>query len=383
MNLAFAQPALLWALAALLLPLLIHLVRRRQSQPTLFAATRWLGAGAAPRRRIRLVDPLLLLLRLLLLAALVFWLASPWFDPPPATSAHWALVAPGADPVAAQTKVPAGARARWLAPGFPPLDQVPEPSVAVASLLREFDAQRHPDERISVIAPPRVDGFDGARPLLLRQIELIEVAAASTPGTGATGTPRPLRIALRYSAEREAAARYLRAAVAAWNAVEPDSVVLDAGALDVALDQNVDWLWWLGAELPEAQQRWLAEGGTVLSDGAIAGDAGHVVWRDDAGRSIARALGVGRGRRVGLDLALDPQALPLLLDGRFPQQLRAVLQGEPAAPTTAAAALLVPQSLATAGAPRRPAAHEFSLLIAILFALERLLASARRRPELA
>ncbi len=383
MNISFARPALLWALASLLLPLLIHLVRRRKSQPTPFAAMRWLGAGAAPRRRIRLVDPLLLLLRMLLLAALVGWLALPWFDPPPAASTHWALVVPGVDPVAARAKVPSDAIARWLAPGFPPLDQSPAAPQATASLLREFDAQRHPDERISVIAPPQVDGLDGARPVLRRTLELIEVAAAAKVATTAAAASRPLRIALRYSAEREPAARYLRAAVAAWNALEPDSAILDAAAIDTPLGGSFDWLWWLGAALPEAQQRWLAEGGIVLSDTPVTDADSPIVWRDDAGRSIARAVGDGRGRRIGLDRALDPQALPLLLDGRFPQQLRGALQGQPAAPTTAAATFLIPDTLDSGSAVRRPATYALSLLVAILFALERLLASARRRPELA
>ena len=50
MNLALLLPAGLAALAALLLPLLIHLARRSEQRPTVFAALR--GCGRSPSRAI-------------------------------------------------------------------------------------------------------------------------------------------------------------------------------------------------------------------------------------------------------------------------------------------------------------------------------------------
>ena len=68
MNPVLLLPAGLAALAALALPLLVHLSRRQQQRPTVFAALRWLQARPRPRRRIRFDELLLLAVRLLLLA---------------------------------------------------------------------------------------------------------------------------------------------------------------------------------------------------------------------------------------------------------------------------------------------------------------------------
>ena len=74
---SFLLPAAFTAFTALLLPILIHLSRRSQTQRTEFAALRWIGAKLRPRRRPVLQERLLLLLRLLLMAALVLCLAAP------------------------------------------------------------------------------------------------------------------------------------------------------------------------------------------------------------------------------------------------------------------------------------------------------------------
>ena len=96
MNLAFLLPAAFAALAALLLPLLIHLARRSEQRPTDFAALRWLRAKPKPRRRIRFDEWPLLVARLLLLAALVLLLARPVLFGS-AGDAPWVAVVPGVD----------------------------------------------------------------------------------------------------------------------------------------------------------------------------------------------------------------------------------------------------------------------------------------------
>ena len=64
MNLALLLPAGLAALAAVLLPLLIHLARRSEQRPTVFAALQWLRRKPKPRHRIRFDEWPLLLVRL-------------------------------------------------------------------------------------------------------------------------------------------------------------------------------------------------------------------------------------------------------------------------------------------------------------------------------
>ena len=68
-------PLGLAALAALIVPLLIHLHRRTEEVPVDFAALRWLDILTRPRSRIRFEEWLLLALRLLLVALLGLLLA--------------------------------------------------------------------------------------------------------------------------------------------------------------------------------------------------------------------------------------------------------------------------------------------------------------------
>ena len=141
MNPMLLLPAGLAALAALALPLLIHLAKRQQQRPTVFAALRWLRARPRPRRRVRIDEPWLLAVRLLLVALLAVLLAQPALlgveDKRPRL-----LVAPGVDDaMILAARADPEVDARWLAPGFPALDGgAPLGDFATASLLREFDA---------------------------------------------------------------------------------------------------------------------------------------------------------------------------------------------------------------------------------------------------
>src|SRR5690606_6423107 len=138
MNPLLLFPAGLATLAELALPLLIHLTRRQQQRPTVFAALRWLQARPRPRRRIRVDEAWLLAVRRLVVALLALLLAQPALlgvvDERPGL-----LVAPGVEDAAlvAARSDPA-VDARWLAPGFPSLEEAaPVGGVATASLLRE------------------------------------------------------------------------------------------------------------------------------------------------------------------------------------------------------------------------------------------------------
>ncbi|MCE4302280.1 BatA domain-containing protein, partial [Xanthomonas hortorum pv. vitians] len=116
MNLLLLFPAGLAALAALLLPLLIHLARRSEHRPTDFAALRWLRALPRPRHRVRFDEWPLLLVRLLLLAALALLLAEPALRDHQDTRPRVA-VSPGVDVAAARAlSHAANAQWVWLAP---------------------------------------------------------------------------------------------------------------------------------------------------------------------------------------------------------------------------------------------------------------------------
>ena len=93
-------PLGLAALAALIIPLVIHIRRRTEEVPLDFAALRWLDILTRPRSRIRFEEWLLLALRLLLVALLGLLLARPALPGLDGDAAR-VLVAPGIDPAAA------------------------------------------------------------------------------------------------------------------------------------------------------------------------------------------------------------------------------------------------------------------------------------------
>ncbi len=379
MSLGLLAPLGLAALAALLLPLLVHLARREEQVPTDFAALRWLAAKFRPRQRLRFEEILLLALRLLLVAALVALLAQPVLFGGRGDAA-WLVVLPGAD-VGDAPGLPEGTQRRWLAPGFPPLaSPMPAAPVATGSLLRQLDAELPAATPVTVLVTASFDGADGARPRLSRTVDWRVVGGE--PAVAPEAHRSEFALAIRYAPEREAALPFLRAAVAAWQTgdVAPPT---DVAGLDVALPESQRPLAWLApGELPAPLLAWIRAGGTALLDSQATWplpDAGAVVWRDDAGQPLASAAALGRGRVVQLAQPLSPAALPALLQPDFPQRLRALVETAAPAPTRASAAAYAPM----AGGPSFPETpRELSSwllwLLAALFALERWLASGRR-----
>lgn len=387
MNLALLAPLGLFALAALALPILVHLVRRIELHATEFAALRWISARVPPRRRIRFERPWLLLLRLVLVALLALLLARPVVEAlAPATQPR-VFIAPGVDPAAALAAIGGdAARARWLAPGFPPLDQpATGDAVPLASLLREADADLPRGARLRVLVPRELGGLDGERARLAHALDW-QVVDGRAPQAGVPEAA-PIRFALRHAEGDDAAARWLRAAVQAWNQREPGHYVLDEAPLDVPVAPDTRWLAWLAPQVPAAVSAWIERGGTaVLLQQADA--RGDVLWRDDDGRVLARAAASGEGRIVALPGTLAPDSLPWLLDPGFPARLLAALQGPGAQPDRATAEAARPRVAADgavhadddAFAAARPLDAWLALLAAVLFLAERLVAT-RRAPE--
>lgn len=386
MNLSLLAPLGLAALAALALPILIHLVRRIELKTTEFAALRWISERAQPRRRIRFDRPWLLLLRLLLLALLALLLARPVFDVPTQAQAPRVFVAPGVDPAVARAAVdPAAADAdwRWLAPGFARMAETPAPAaVPLASLLREADAELPAGATLRIVVPSEVAGLDGERPHLEHALDW-HVVPGRMPAEGSP-PPEGGTLAVRYAPDAQHSLAWLRAAVAAWNAREPGRYRLDAQPLTVPLGDDARWLAWLAPSPPATVSAWIERGGVAL----LVGDArpdGDPLWRDADGHVLARSLSSGRGRIIALPAALTPAALPLLLDADFPQRLLHALQGASPAPRRAVAAALEPVRLAQAGASAdapldgaHPLDPWLALLVAALFLAERILATRTR-----
>lgn len=380
MNLALLAPAALAALAALLVPLAIHLQRRPEQRVQEFAALRWVSERVRPRQRLRLTEWLLLLLRLLLVAGLALWLAQPvWLEYAP-RGRDWILVAPGVDPAALPAAArDAGAERRWLAPGFPPLDTPPPAGpVPVASLLRDLDTRLRPEQGVAVWVPRELAGLDAERVRLSRPVRW-HVADVPAVAPAPLSTPAPVPVALRHADAAEPALRFVDAALAAWNAREPDRHVVDRGGTDVPVPETTRWLLWLGPEPPREVQEWVLRGGHALvlppaSSAAAAAPAGPL--------AIERRV-LGRGQIVSANLPLLPAYWPDLLEPRFPDTLRRLLQEEPAPPDRGDATTLAPRSGAERlPPPAHPLADALALAIALLLLAERVLAAlvaARKR----
>ncbi|HDS1103090.1 BatA domain-containing protein [Stenotrophomonas maltophilia] len=369
MNLLF--PLGLAALAAWLLPLLIHLARRHPYTPLDFAALRWLRAQIRPRQRIRFDDWPLLLVRMVLLAALALLLARPALTGPAPVPAAWTVVAPGLDATALRGTAEDG-NWHWLAPGFPAVDQAPPASTAsLPSLLRELDAQLPAGTVLTVHVPDPLPGLDGARLQLSRDVQWKPHPLTVTTAAVAAPPPR-----LRVPADAPGAARHwLHALQRAW-AVQAPPAPLAAGALP---EPGEIGTWTRNDALPPAWQAWLRDGGTVLTAAKPTAEAA-VLLRSPEGTPLLWQQRIGHGRLLSLPGDWDIAGNPALRDPGLPRSLLLALHPPPP-PRLADAADHAPQhaALPAATPPLREPIAWLLLLIVLLFALERWMASSARR----
>ncbi len=378
MSLGLLLPFGLFALAGVLVPLLIHLIRQPERKVIDFPALRWLRESVRPRRRLRFDDPWLLLLRIGLIVLLALLLAMPVLNGDWRAPRHWIALGDGVDLDAARREL-AGTTAgwRWLAPGFPGVDgDRPASPQPFASLLREFDASLPPGDRLTVLVPAELAGLDAERIRLAHAVDWRVVAGRSEANVDVQDKPR--LVALRHDAEHAQALRYLRATVAAWESSETGRWRIDDQPVGTAVDPGTDWLIWLGAQLPASLTDWIERGGRVLQlDPAAQG--GEIVWSDGDGLAMASDRRVGTGHVVSLLQPLAPASVPELLDAGFPVRLRNLLEGKPAAPTRALADVVRPLQVESAPIIATTSLLPLlGLLIALVFLAERLAATRKR-----
>ncbi|MCH6483067.1 BatA domain-containing protein [Pseudoxanthomonas sp. LH2527] len=383
MNLALLLPAGLAALAALLVPLLLHLARRHEQTPTDFAALRWLRQKPKPRHRIRFDEWPLLLLRLLLLALLALWLARPVLSGMDETR-PWVVAVPGVDAAAVRAQATdADSRLHWLASGFPSFDEAaPAATPAIGSLLRQLDAELPPGTPLTVVVPATLQGADAERPVLSRAVTWTVVDGAMA-APAAPASPPPT-LAVRHAAGNDTGLRYLRAAALAWQPATSTSSTLQVGTADEALPATTMPLAWLvPGPVPAAVVQWIAAGGTALlaNDSTLDGfTAGTTPWRDADGAALVEAATRGKGRVLRFTRPLRADAMPELVEADFPQRLRALFDTPVASPRRVLATDYAP---ATGGATYPVAPRDLqpwlALLIVLLVLVERWMATRRIR----
>lgn len=210
------SPLWLWALAAVALPVALHLLSRGRGRRVPLASTRLLQAELSLRgRRLRPSDLPLLALRAALLAVVALALAGLWRESPEVArpGSSWLLLEPGLPPAAGKAAEDlrrlraAAAAVRFLAPGLPSDDPGPmaEPP-DVWSLLAEADVEAPAGVELHVRTRARLAELRGERPALRHAVSWVEAAAAPEPvrtlveaGPWQGGTVR----ALVQSSERE------------------------------------------------------------------------------------------------------------------------------------------------------------------------------------
>ncbi len=379
MSPALLLPAGLAALLALAIPVVIHIARRTESRTIDFAALRWLDAAPKPRRSLTIDERLLLAARLILLALIALWLAVPvlWdaTDDRPVVA-----VLPGADAATVSAAVERGDRVVWLAPGFPDHGALagvaPEDPV---SLIRQLDAELPADTPVELIVPATLNGVDAERPRLSRRVAWTVGAEGPAPRVA---TPRPLALAVRHAPEAEGAVRYFRAAAVAWTPADA-APPFDVAPVDRSVSSSARHLIWLASgAVPTAVERWVRDGGVILTslEARIPVEGETIaVWRGTAGEPLAVAGRLGRGRVIRLTRDLEPAALPQLVEPTFPDAL-AVMLDPPAPPARVVAADHAPLTdAAPYDQPPLDLRPWLALLIALVFAAERYLATRRQR----
>ncbi len=379
MSVALLVPMGLLALAGLLIPLLIHLIRRPEQDISDFAALRWLRESVRPKRRLRFDDLWLLLTRLVLVSLAALLIAMPIFRGDWRTAHHVIVADGGIDLAAARMQVgEIEADWRWLAPGFPSIEEA-APTIAqpVSSLLRELDSTLAREDRLTVLVPAQVAGLDAQRIALVHAVDWQEVAAkAQTSATDQGPTTRT--IAVRHGPEPISGDRYLRAAVEVWSSLSPDQWQIDDQPLGIPLPAKTEGLIWLDAAFPGSIKSWVEKGGRVLVvDGKVG--QGEPVWRDEQSEILASEERLGRGAVVHLQSPLSPRSLPVLLDADFPRRLQELILPATRPSDRAFSREVEPSVVERALADRDTSLIPLiGLLLALVFLLERVLATHRK-----
>lgn len=370
-------PLGLAALAALLVPLVIHIRRRTEEVPVDFAALRWLDPRPRPRSKLRFDEWLLLALRLLIVVLLALLLARPAVLGWEGEGAR-VLAAPGVSADAARRAAGPDADLRWIAPGFPEVGEGQAPARApLSSLIRQYDAELPPRAALTILVPPVLDGVDAEPLRLTRKVTWQVVEAAAKPSTPAAPVAPPL--AVRHAEGQGGAVRYFRAAAAAWS----DAPQFDAATSSDLPPRGTVLVWLKPGRVPQALTDWVSDGGTALLGSAaeVAMPAATApLWRDETGGTLVEGGVLGQGRLLRFTRPLEPAAMPDLLSGGFAAHLRHLLTPPAPPPARVDATAFAP---AAGAAPFPLPPHELSawlgVLIAALFLAERLLASRARR----
>lgn len=353
--------ALWWlALPLLLLPVWWHRQKRQRIKSEALATARFLPSAPPQQLRVwRWDDPLLLLVRCLLLLAVIAWLA--------AVTIPWRGDTVLIDPALAD---PALEGAAWTeqqiaAAGLSGAQRMPLPAEAL-SWLQAHEYEWRPGARLMIVTsslplPARL-------PRLAHAVDIRIRPTAAAPATvpAAPSAPAERHVVLATSPERMAAWRALFAAFSTAGGGAHRYVLGDAPAAGTELivwdkpePMPSSWrapLWWIGnatatPALAEAKPKPLTVNGIALK---IADTPSGRMWSSDAWPP--------QDAEAAATLYETWQAL-----------------ARPAPPYAAPAMTLPAQRKAALSMPGTPPAEWLAYVMLALFVLERILTHARRR----
>jgi len=393
MSIVWGWPLGLAAFAAVLLPLWLHLDRRRSMRVLRFAAMRFIGTAHPPKRIWRLIEWLLLALRMLLIAAVVLWVAQPTWLGEWRAPQRVVAVASGVPVEEIRAHAAGSDRLLWLNSALDEIDLAgmenfsidpggPPPNsnqLAFASLLRQLDAELPPGDQLRVLVGEQIGGLDAQAIGLSRAVDWRivrdERSSAARPSTEFNSSPTPT-LAIRYAAADAPGLPWLRAAIEAWASDVSIQVTLDDQPSAAALPDKLDALIWLGDEPSAEALALLAAGSRVLHLRTYDADAGGVA-ADAPWPGISQRVGNGLLTRVSA--RFEASELPILHSPEFPNALYEAVFGDPPAPSRAFADQVEPTFISRPTEPTKtPLRSWLAWLIASLFLLERALATGRR-----
>jgi hypothetical protein len=319
-----------WALPVLLLPVLWHRRKREQTRSAPLASARFLPVAPPKQLRVwRWSDPLLLLLRCLLLATLIALLA----DPVLPWRGDTVLVVPATDPALVDKEAAGLKDARRIA--LPDRDAV--------NWLHGHEREFKPEARLVVVGDI---AMPATLPRLRHTVVLRSQAAAAAP------VERHVAV---FSGRPDAWRRLFAAPQGGVRTV-----------IDAQPGPRTDMIVWDMPEVPPATLRaplWWVGDARMFPELARAAQAGRIRYADSA-----------RGRLWTMD------SWPLA-DADGARALLASWQrlAYPPQPFTAPAQVLAADAGASAGPAGGALRDMLALALLVLFALERMLTHVRRR----
>lgn len=430
------SPTWLAGLAALAVPLVLHLWNRRPTAVVRIGSLRGLAGPPGPRALGRRLEQIpLLLLRMSVLAAVAVGLAGPALRGGTTVAGSESVLL--VDPVLLSDSLAvfsdhevdslrrAGRSVHLLAQGFPELEAagtVPQHQAGIWALLRRLDDSLPPGSRVTVLTAMTADELGPQRPTLQSRYELRDLASVKSPPLAdrpADTTRVELVVGQGFESDARLAAAAWSAAIQARDGVPPLVQERTSHSLDSAFDAGII-IWLAGQSVPSPVLERVAQGATLfevvatapapaasqeimpVSTGMVPAGlfhetlwlrsdvpAGAPVLADGSGQPLLSVAALGAGRHYRLATRLGGEWSTLGLGADLPEiallTLRGLRSGADAAPVhpSQAAPRLDGSSPAADSGHWRTLTPWAILLAALLLAVERVIVHGRHRMETA